>query len=37
MTFVDVQDEWIGDRLTGSYGEIEGRFGLYSWCIGRSV
>jgi len=28
------QDDWIGDRLTGSYGEIAGRFGLYSWCIG---
>ena len=30
-----VQDEWIGDKVSGAYGEVAGKFGLYSWCIGR--
>lgn len=31
---VITQDEWLGDRVTGSYGEVAGHFGLYSWCVG---
>ena len=29
-----LQDEWIGDRITGG-GQVSGQFGLYSWCVGR--
>jgi len=31
---VITQDEWIGDKVSGAYGEVAGKFGLYSWCIG---
>ena len=30
-----VQDEWIGDGVSDSLGQVSGNFGLYSWCIGR--
>jgi len=33
---VFTQDEWIGDRITGSLGQVPGQFGLYSWCVGSS-